>query len=89
MYSGGFQAQVEKDQLEQVRLVMGIHPDTFEWTLEAGEAFYTPEVILSCSTTGFAKLSQNFHHIIRNHVCRGTYYKPSGWNSEQLPFQNV
>lgn len=73
MYSGGFQAQVEKDQLEQVRLVMGIHPDTFEWTLEAGEAFYTPEVILSCSTIGFAKLSQNFHHIIRNHVCRGTY----------------
>lgn len=73
MYSGGFQAQVEKDQLEQVRLVMGIHPDTFEWTLEAGEAFYTPEVILSCSTTGFAKLSQNFHHIIRNHVCRGIY----------------
>lgn len=73
MYSGGFQAQVEKDQLEQVRLVMGIHSDTFEWTLEAGEAFYTPEVILSCSTTGFAKLSQNFHHIIRNHVCRGTY----------------
>ena len=73
MYSGGFQAQVEKDQLEQVRLVMGIHPDTFEWTLEAGEAFYTPEVILSCSITGFAKLSQNFHYIIRNHVCRGTY----------------
>lgn len=73
MYSGGFQAQVEKDQLEQVRLVMGIHPDTFEWTLEAGEAFYTPEVILSCSTTGFAKLSQNFHHIIRNHACRGKY----------------
>lgn len=73
MYSGGFQAQVEKDQLEQIRLVMGIHPDTFEWSLEAGEAFYTPEVILSCSTTGFAKLSQNFHHIIRNHVCRGTY----------------
>ena len=73
MYSGGFQAQVEKDQLEQIRLVMGIHPDTFEWILEAGEAFFTPEVILSCSTTGFAKLSQNFHHIIRNHVCRGTY----------------
>ena len=73
MYSGGFQAQVEKDQLEQIRLVMGIHPDTFEWILEAGEAFYTPEVILSCSTTGFAKLSQNFHHIIRNNVCRGTY----------------
>lgn len=73
MYSGGFQAQVEKDQLEQIRLVLGIHPDTFAWTLEAGESFYAPEVILSCSTVGLAKLSQNFHHVIRNHVCRGKY----------------
>lgn len=73
MYSGGFQAQVEKDQLEQIRLVLGIHPDTFAWTLEAGESFYAPEVILSCSTMGLAKLSQNFHHVIRNHVCRGKY----------------
>ncbi|MBO5033292.1 MAG: alpha-galactosidase [Lachnospiraceae bacterium] len=73
MYSGGFQTQVEKDQLEQVRLVMGINPDTFAWTLEAGACFYAPEVILSCSEHGMGLLSHRFHEIIRNHVCRGKY----------------
>lgn len=73
MYSGGFQTQIEKDQLDQVRLVMGIQPKTFSWKLAAGESFYTPEVILSCSAEGMAKLSQRFHHVIRNHVCRGKY----------------
>lgn len=73
MYSGGFQAQAEKDQLDQVRFVMGIHPGTFSWTLAPGESFYTPEAVLSCSGEGMAVLSQRFHHVIRNHVCRGKY----------------
>lgn len=73
MYSGGFQTQIERDQLDQVRLVMGINPDTFSWTLPPGESFYTPEVILSCSDEGLARLSQRFHYVIRNHVCRGKY----------------
>lgn len=73
MYSGGFQAQIERDQLDQVRLVLGINPETFSWTLAAAESFYTPEVILSCSTEGTARLSQQFHSVIRNHVCRGKY----------------
>lgn len=73
MYSGGFQTQIERDQLEQVRIVMGIHPDTFSWTLEPEAEFYAPEVILSCSEHGFGELSHRFHSIIRNHVCRGKY----------------
>lgn len=73
MYSGSFQAQVELDQLNQVRLVMGINPKTFSWRLETGEAFYTPEVILSCCTEGLGGLSKQFHSLIRDHVCRGKY----------------
>lgn len=73
MYSGGFQTQVELDQLNQTRIVMGIHPDTFCWTLNGGESFYTPEVILSCSDEGMDKLSGRFHRVIREHVCRGKY----------------
>lgn len=73
MYSGGFQTQIERDQLDQVRIVMGIHPDTFAWRLEEGDSFYAPEVILSCSEHGFAELSHRFHHVIRNNVCRGKY----------------
>ena len=52
---------------------MGINPETFSWKLNASERFNTPEVILSCSMEGTAKLSQQFHKIIRHNVCRGKY----------------
>ncbi|MGN1404124.1 MAG: alpha-galactosidase, partial [Ruminococcus sp.] len=73
LYSGSFQAKAELDQLEQVRLVMGIHPDLFRWELKPGEAFDTPEVMLSYSSTGMETLSHQFHKAIREHVCRGEY----------------
>lgn len=73
MYSGGCQTKIELDQLNQVRLVMGINPETFSWELKPGEEFYTPEAILSYSSEGMEKLSHNFHSIIRNNVCRGKY----------------
>lgn len=65
--------QIEVDQMSQVRMVMGIDPENFSWTLAPEEYFFTPEVILSCSTSGLAKLSQQFHQVIRRHVCRGNY----------------
>lgn len=73
MYSGSFQAQIEMDQLNQVRMVMGIHPDLFCWELRPNGEFCTPEVILSYSSTGMEALSHNFHKVIREHVCRGKY----------------
>ncbi len=73
LYSGGFQTQVEKEQMRQVRLLMGMNPELFSWQLNPGEAFYTPEVILSCSLEGFGTLSHQFHTILREHVCRGVH----------------
>lgn len=73
MYSGSFQTKIEMDQLHQVRMVMGIHPDLFCWRLEPNEEFRTPEAILSYSSTGMETLSHNFHKVIREHVCRGKY----------------
>ncbi len=73
VYSGSFQTQVELDQLGQVRVVMGIHPDLFRWTLHAGETFATPEAMLSYSGTGMETLSHNFHRAMRDHICRGKY----------------
>lgn len=73
MYSGGFQTQIEKDQLDQVCVVMEINLDTFSWDLNTDESFYIPEVILSCSLEGTAKLSQQFNSIIRHNICRGKY----------------
>lgn len=75
MYSGGFQTKIEYDQLNQVRMIMGINPDTFSWNLKEKESFYTPEAILSYSSCGMEALSHNFHKVIREHVCRGVYQK--------------
>ena len=73
MYSGSFKTQIELDQQEQVRLVMGINPELFRWKLKPSEMFDTPEVIMSYSAKGMEKLSHNFHKVIREHVCRGKY----------------
>ncbi len=73
MYSGGFKIQTEFEQMDQVRLVMGLDPETFEWTLENNETFETPEAVMTFSANGFAKMSHNFHKIIRENVCRGKY----------------
>ncbi len=73
MYSGSFKTQIEYDQLNQTRLVMGIDPDSFDWELKPGGSFYAPEAIMTYSSDGLDKLSQNFHHVIRNNVCRGKY----------------
>lgn len=73
LYSGSFQTQIELDQLDQVRLIMGINPALFRWELLPNSYFHTPEVMFSYSNSGFETLSHNFHKAIRHHVCRGEY----------------
>lgn len=73
VYSGNFLCEVEKDQFNQTRLLMGLNDDGFSYPVGAGEEFTIPEVILSYSNDGFARLSHNYHSCIRNHVCRGKY----------------
>ncbi len=73
VYSGSFQAQAERDELGQIRAVMGIHPELFSWNLKPGDIFETPEAVLTYSKNGFSKLSYNFHKVIREHICRGKY----------------
>ena len=72
MYSGSFLAQVERDQTDAVRVVMGIHPSDFCWTLNQSETFVTPEVILTWAE-GLTALSHNYHDFIRQNVTRGDY----------------
>lgn len=73
VYSGEFLIEAEKDQADQTRLVCGIHPDNFDWTLAPGEGFDAPEVLMSCSAEGFGRMSRNFHDLIREHICRGEW----------------
>ena len=68
VYSGDFEAQAEMTYDKRVRLMMGLNRNTFTWLLEAGEEFITPEVIMTYSSEGMNKLSQNFHSHIRQHI---------------------
>ncbi|WP_270840752.1 alpha-galactosidase [Mediterraneibacter faecis] len=73
VYSGCFQGEVLKDQLNQTRMMLGLQEEAFRYPLETGEKFQAPEVILSYSSEGMNRLSQNLHHCIRQHICRGKY----------------
>ena len=73
VYSGCFQGEVLKDQLNQTRMMLGLQEEAFRYPLEVGEMFQAPEVILSYSAQGMNQLSQNLHQCIRQHICRGKY----------------
>lgn len=72
-YSGNFLCEVEKDQVNQTRVLMGLSDELFSYPLDGKEEFTVPEVILSYSANGFAELSHRYHACIRNHLCRGKY----------------
>lgn len=73
VYSGNFFAGFERDQFEQIRFLMGLSDEMFSYRLGVGEEFYAPEVLLSYTSKGLNRLSQNFHYCIREHICRGKY----------------
>ena len=73
VYSSNFTASAQMDQRGQTRAVMGIHPEHFSFRLKKGEVFDAPQVILSYSDAGLARLSHQYHKILREHMCRGKY----------------
>lgn len=92
LYSGNFEAAVECSQYENSRLVMGIHPYHFCWTLEAGGVFTAPEAAMVCSPNGFGQMSRQYHRAICEHLLRDPYhgkYKPvlvNNWEATYFDF---
>ena len=73
VYSGSFRMATEVEQFGTTRVVIGINPDDFAWTLAPGESFQTPEVVIAYSRDGLNGMSQAFHKAYRNHLLRGKY----------------
>ena len=72
-YSGEFLLELEKDQMDQTRLLCGIHPDNFSWQLSPGQSLWLPEVLLTYSHQGIGPVSRAFHRALREHMCRGVW----------------
>ncbi|MCQ2484550.1 MAG: alpha-galactosidase [Clostridia bacterium] len=73
VYSGNFSALAECDHNCSTRLIMGINPNDFEWTLSAGEEFYAPEVVCVFTDKGIGEMSRIYHRFYNNNLIRGKY----------------
>ncbi|WP_078410212.1 alpha-galactosidase [Priestia abyssalis] len=73
VYSGNFLAQAEVDQFRNTRVTIGINPFDFNWKLEPGEAFQTPEAVLVYSSNGLGEMSRTFHELYQTRLVRGAY----------------
>lgn len=71
VYSGNFLMQAEVDTHDVTRILAGIHPEGFDWKLEPGESFQTPEAVMVYSEEGLNGMSQTFHRLYRSRLARG------------------
>lgn len=91
LYSGSFRAEVEGEQYGSVRAVMSPGDEGFRWTLQPGESFAAPEVLMSWAD-GLTKLSQQYHKAVRENVCRGAYrlsHRPVLINSWEASYFDI
>lgn len=68
IYSGNHAEIVEVNQNNKVRILNGINPYCFSFTLEEGMEFNTPEAVLSFSQDGLNGLSKNMHFFVNEHI---------------------
>ena len=68
LYSGNFQAFVQKNQLNEVRLGIGLNDDNFAWQLAARDNFETPVALMTYSVKGLTHLNQESQLFVKNHI---------------------
>ncbi|MFD2610941.1 alpha-galactosidase [Paenibacillus gansuensis] len=73
VYSGNFLASVEVDAYDTSRVSMGLNPFDFNWLLEPGQSFQTPEAVMVYSDQGLGGMSRKYHKLYRTRLCRGLY----------------
>ena len=73
VYSGNFSAGIEVNPYNCGRAYIGINPFNFNYVLEHGEEFQTPEAVLVYSDKGLGGMSRIYHKAYRTRLCRGKY----------------
>ncbi len=73
VYSGNFLFEAEVNQFAGTRVIMGINPEGFGWTLEPGAEFNSPEAVMVYTPDGIGEMSRIFHRLYRKHLIRGEW----------------
>lgn len=92
IYSGNHYAAVEVSSFDKTRVVQGVNPSGFRFILEHGEAFHTPEAVMTFSHDGFGGQSRNMHRFVRKHILRGEWAdreRPILLNSWEANYFNI
>lgn len=92
VYSGNFECGVEVERYGATRAFMGIGSTDFNWLLEPGETFVTPEVVMVYSSNGIGEMSRTYHELYRTRLARGPWRdkeRPILINSWEATYLNV
>lgn len=73
VYSGNFYAGVHVDGNRTARMMLGLNATDFQWKLESGASFQTPEAVLVYSDAGLDGMSSQFHRLCAQHLVRGEF----------------
>ena len=82
VYSGNHRMQAEVDTHNTARVTAGINPQNFDWKLDCGESFQTPEAVVIFSDQGLNGMSQTFHKLYQKRLARGY------WRDRPRPILN-
>ena len=79
VYSGNHSSRIECDEYGNIRVQQGINPFMFEWTINKGESFDTPQSVLCFSENGIGGISRELNDVYRTNLCR------SKWADKERP----
>ncbi len=73
IYSGNHATIAMTDHNMGLRILQGINPNEFRWTLKPSESFCTPQSVVCYSNKGFGKMSREFHDVFRNNIMKNSW----------------
>lgn len=92
IYSGNHYEAADISGYYKTRFVCGIDPTEFNWKLEAGESFETPEAVMTYTVNGYRGISSSMHRFVRSHIVRGKFKdspRPILLNSWEAAYFNI
>ncbi len=79
IYSGNHSTYIESDADLNLRIMQGINPQDFSYTLNPNENLETPQSVICYSLNGIGGVSRELNRLYRNNLCR------SEWANKDRP----
>ena len=73
IYSGNHSTYIESDADLNLRIMQGINPQDFSYTLNPNENLETPQSVICYSLNGIGGVSRELNRLYRNNLCRSKW----------------